>query len=136
MATVETIAANITAEEKKAKQEEIIGGFIAGILFLIPVAGEVLGPIDGLAEMAAVLRIAGTAANVGMSVADIVQDPSNVALDIMNVIFIAGSLADELKVAKAASIRRSMKEEDVVKLGDRVSEGLQNVEKALGKCYS
>nr|WMS58911.1 chitinase POCH-4/2021 [Penicillium ochrochloron] len=136
MAKVETIAANITAEEKKAKEEEIIGGFVAGILFLIPVAGEVLGPIDGLAEMAAVLRIAGTAGNAGMAVADIVQDPSNVALDIMNIVLVAGSLADDLKVAKAASVRRTMKETDIAKLGDRVTAGLQSVEKVVGKCFS
>ncbi|KAJ5156895.1 glycoside hydrolase family 18 protein [Penicillium canariense] len=136
MATVETIAANITAEEKKAKEEEIIGGFLAGILFLIPVAGEVLGPIDGLAEMATVLRIAGTAGNTGMAVADIVQDPSNVALDIMNIVLVAGSLADDLEVAKPASLRRTMKETDIAKFGDRVTTGLQSVEKVVGKCFS
>lgn len=135
MAQVETTAANITAQEKKAKEEEIIGGFIAAILFLIPVAGEVLGTVDGLADTVAVLNLAGVAADVGLSVADIVKDPSNAALDIMNIIFDAGALADVTKVAKAAGIRRTMKEADIAKLGTRVSDGLENVEKVVGKCY-
>lgn len=135
MVKVESIATEVSAEEKKMKEEEIIGGFVAAVLFLVPVAGEVLGAIDGLAETAAVLNIAGTAADVGLSVADIVRDPSNAALDIMNIIFDIGALFDATKVAKAASLRREMKEADIVKLGDGVSEGLKSVEKVVGKCY-
>ncbi|KAL4996287.1 hypothetical protein BDV10DRAFT_187234 [Aspergillus recurvatus] len=129
MAKVESIASEVSAEEKKIKEQEIIGGFIAAILFLVPVAGEVLGAIDGLAETAAVLRIAGTAADIGLSVADIVKDPSNAALDIMNIIFDAGALSDATKVAKAASLRRTMKEADIVKLGEKVSGSLKSIEK-------
>lgn len=64
-----------------------------------------------------------------------VRDPSNAALDIMNIIFDVGALSDATKVAKAASLRREMKEADIVKLGDGVSEGLKSVEKVVGKCY-
>lgn len=134
MATVEKIADKISAEEKKMKEEEIIGGFLAAILFMIPVAGEVLGTVEALADVAVVLSIAGTAADVGLSVADIVKNPNNAALDIMNIIFDAGALSQVSKISKAAKIRREMKEVDVTKLGTKVSDGLKTLEKVAGKC--
>jgi chitinase len=134
MGTVEKVADEISAEEKKLKREEIIGGFIAAILFLIPVAGEVLGTVEALADVAVVLSIAGTAADVGLSVADIVKNPNNAALDIMNIVFDAGALASVSKVSKAANIRREMKDADVAKLGTKVSDGLKTLEKIIGKC--
>ncbi|KAJ5926897.1 killer toxin alpha/beta [Penicillium verrucosum] len=134
MSAVEKIAEKLSAEEKKLKETEIIGGFLTAILFMVPIAGEVLGTIEGLADVGLVLSIAGTAADIGTGVADIVKNPNNAALDIMNIVFDAGFLAGATKASKAAKLRREMKEADIAKLGDKVSSGLKSVDKLTGKC--
>ncbi|KAJ5274037.1 killer toxin alpha/beta [Penicillium angulare] len=136
MAKVESVAEKISAEEKKMKEEEIIGGFIAAILFLIPVAGEVLGSVEGLADMATVLSIAGTAADIGLGVEDIVKHPGNAALDIMNIVFDLGSLTSVSKASKAAKIRRDLTETEITNLGTKVKSGLNSLEKVTGKCVA
>ncbi|KAJ5081191.1 killer toxin alpha/beta [Penicillium angulare] len=136
MSKVEKVAEQISAEEKKMKEEEIIGGFIAAILFLIPVAGEVLGTVEGLADMATVLSIAGTAADIGLGVEDIVKHPGNAALDIMNIVFDVGSLTSVSKASKAAKVRRDLTETQVTSLGTKVKSGLKSLEKVTGKCVT
>lgn len=103
-------------------------------MFLIPVASEVLGTVEALADIAVVLSIASTAVDIGLSVADIIKNPNNAALDIMNIVFDAGALASVSKVSKAANIRREMKDADITKLGTKVSDGLKTLEKIIGKC--
>lgn len=75
MSAVEKVAEKLSAEEKKLKETEIIGGFLAAILFIVPIAGEVLGTIKGLADVGLMLSITGTAADIGTGVADIVKTP-------------------------------------------------------------
>lgn len=134
MSAVEKVAEKLSVEEKKLKETEIIGGFLAATLFMVPIAREVLGTIEGLADVGLVPSIAGTAADIGTGVADIVKTPNNAALDIMNIVFDAGLLAGATKVSRAAKLRREMKEADIAKLGDKVSSGLKSVDKLTGKC--
>ncbi|KAJ5602981.1 glycoside hydrolase family 18 protein [Penicillium hordei] len=89
---------------------------------MVPIVGEVLGTIEGLADVGLVLSIAGTAADIRTGVADIVKTPNNAALDIMNI------------VSRGAKLRREMEEAHIAKLGDKVSSGLRSVEKLAGKC--
>ncbi|KAJ5406158.1 Chitinase [Penicillium sp. CMV-2018d] len=134
ISAVEKITDKLSAEEKKLKETEIIGGFLTTILFMIPIAEEVLGTIEGLANVSLVLSIAGTAADIGTGIADIMKNPNNAALDIMNIVFDVGFLTGATKASKAAKIRREMKEADIAKLGDKVSSGLKIVSKLTGKC--
>lgn len=103
---------------------------------MVPIAGEVLGTVEELADVGAVLTLAGDAGNIAEGVSQIVKDPSNAPLAIMNLIFVPGALGDAAKIAKAAKTRRGMKDEDVAKLGDKVSGHLDSIKKVTGKCYS
>lgn len=126
----------IANEITRAKQEEIIAAFLGAILFMIPIAGEVLGSIAELADVGAVLTLAGEAANVAEGVSEIVQDPDNAPLAIMNLIFAPASLGDLAKVSKAASIRREMPAAKITKLGPKVSGRLDDLTKVIGKCIA
>ncbi|OQD66187.1 hypothetical protein PENPOL_c005G04431 [Penicillium polonicum] len=134
MSAVEKIADKLSAEEKKLKETEIISGFLTAILFMVPIAGEVLRTIEGLADVSLVLSIAGTATDIGTGVADIVKNPNNAALDIINIVFDVGFLTGATKASKAAKIRRKMKEANIAKLGDKVSSGFKIVSKLTGMC--
>lgn len=130
MSKVVDIADQIT----EAKEEMIIAAFIGALLFMIPVAGEILGTVAGFAEVGAVLVMAGEAANIAMGVAEVVKDPDNAPLAIMNLIFVPGALADAARIAKAARLRRDMRSEDITKLGGRVSSRLDSIKKVTGRC--
>lgn len=54
-----------------------------------------------------------------IGVGDVVKDPHNGQLAIMNLIFVSGAMADVTKVAKAARICRAMKPEDIIQLRPR-----------------
>ena len=66
--------------------------------------------------------------------ADIVKNPNNAALDIINIVFDVGFLTGATKASKAAKIRRKMKEANIAKLGDKVSSGFKIVSKLTGMC--
>lgn len=130
MSKVESIANQIN----KAKEDEIIAAFLGAILFMIPIAGEVLGSFEAVAEIGSILTLAGEAGNVAMGIAGVVQDPHNAALDIMNLIFVPGALKDMATITKAARIRRAVKPEAIAKLGGKVSDRLNSIKKVTGKC--
>lgn len=130
MSKVVSIANQIT----QAKQQEIMAAFLAAILFLVPVAGEVLGSVAELADVGAVLTMAGEAANIAEGVSSIVKDPGNAPLAIMNLIFAPAALGDLKTIAKAAKLRREMAPAKISKLGPKVSDRLDLISKVTGKC--
>ncbi|KAF9894646.1 hypothetical protein FE257_006534 [Aspergillus nanangensis] len=127
--------ADVADEIDEAQKQAIIAGFLGALLFMIPIAGEILGSIEELADVGAVLSLAGDVGNAAMGVSDIVKDPDNAPLAIMDLLFVPGSLADAASIAKAAKYRREMKPENVAKLGEKVSGRLDSIKKVTGKCY-
>lgn len=133
MATIESVADEITKE----KRMEIILAFFGAILFLVPIAGEVLGSIAELAEIGAIVSAVGEIGNVAFDIYSVASDPNNAPLAIMSAIFEPLALLDVAKVAKAATIRRGMSADDVGKLGKQVKPVLDKIDsiKSGTKCY-
>lgn len=126
----------IAHEITQAEQRMIIAAFLSAILFMIPIAGEVLGSIAGMARIGAMIAMAGEAANLAVGVYEMVDNPDNGPLAIMNLVFAPAALADFGNIAKAAKIRREMKHEDIAKLGTKVSGRLDSIKKLTGRCFS
>ncbi|KAK8054957.1 glycosyl hydrolase- family 18 [Apiospora rasikravindrae] len=82
MAMVVQMADKIEEEERKA----LILAFISAILFFVPIAGEVLGTVAELADMAVIISVLGAAGNAAFDVYTIVDDPKNVPLAIVGLI--------------------------------------------------
>ncbi|KAH8695443.1 hypothetical protein BGW36DRAFT_299192 [Talaromyces proteolyticus] len=123
MATIESVADEITRE----KRMEIILAFFGAILFLVPIAGELLGSVAELAEIGAIVTAAGDVGNVAFDIYSVASDPKNAPLAIMSAIFDPLALLDAAKVAKAANIRRGMSAGDILKLGDQVKPVLDKI---------
>jgi chitinase len=130
MEQVESIADKIDEEKRKA----LILAFIGAILFFVPIAGEVLGSVAELADIASIISILGVAGNTALDVYTIVDDPQNAPLAIFSLILEPLALADLAKISKAANIRRGMSDDDIAKLGTKVSERMGTIKKITGTC--
>ncbi|KAH8901597.1 glycoside hydrolase [Thozetella sp. PMI_491] len=124
----------IADEIEKEKMEAIIFGFLTAIFFFIPVAGEIAGEVFGLAGIARIAALIGAAGNSAMDIYTIVDDPDNAPLAIFDLITEPLAVLDVAAIAKAAKIRRGMKDEDVEGLG-KVKPKLDKVEKIKEKGY-
>lgn len=93
---------------EEAERKALIMAFVGAILFLVPVAGEILGSVAELADIGVIITMTGVAGNVAMDVYTIVDDPKNAPLAIMDLILAPISLADAVLISKAAQIKRGM----------------------------
>jgi hypothetical protein len=125
--------AEVADEIEEAKRKAIIFAFLFAILIFIPVVGEIAGTA-GLADLALALRLAETVGNAGMDIYSIVEDPKNAPLAIFGLVLAPLALADAAVLAKAANARRAMREEDIVRLGGKISTRMKIIEKIKGKC--
>lgn len=130
MSLVVQTADKIEEQERKA----IILAFVSAILFFIPVAGEVLGTVAEVADIAAIISVLGAAGNAALDIYTIVDDPKNAPLAIVGLVMAPLALADVAAVAKAAQIRRGMSTQDIAKLGNRVAQRLDKVKAITGAC--
>lgn len=119
---------------EEAERKALIMAFVGAILFLVPVAGEILGSIAELADIGVIITMMGIAGNVAMDVYTIVDDPENAPLAIMDLILAPISLADAALISKAAQIKRGMGAEEVAKLGTRIGQRMAKVDKITGVC--
>lgn len=124
---------NVVDVAKKAEAElvkEIILGFISGILFLVPFAGEALEGVDVavVASLGRLISLAGDAGNIAFDVYGTVQDPKNAVFAIF------GALSVGRSFGKAAEAVRTLKAADVASLGDTVKSGMAAVDKGVVSC--
>ncbi|KAK4087609.1 hypothetical protein Purlil1_7940 [Purpureocillium lilacinum] len=130
MSQVETVAGEI----EEAKRKTIILAFLGAILLFVPIAGQVLGALTELADLAIILTILGAVGNAALDVYTIVDDPDNAPLAIFSLVLEPLALADLAKISKAAGIRRGMTDADVLKLGGTVSKRMGMIKKVTGTC--
>ncbi|ODA83589.1 hypothetical protein RJ55_02104 [Drechmeria coniospora] len=98
---------------KKKEREEMISHFIGGILFFIPFVGEVVGP--SMAAVRTALAMIEVAGEAGLLAYSIVQDPKHAYMAVFSTL--AGAGLSRGSWSKAAAERRSLRDEDVMKLG-------------------
>lgn len=134
MATVAAIGKEIQEAEKKAKREEIIFGFLTAILLFIPIAGEAMSAVAGMATIGRTVALLGTLGNVAYDSYTIVKDPANAPLAIFGLILAPLGLSDVVAIGKAAGIARGMDSADLLKLGTNVGKRLASLQKVTKIC--
>lgn len=102
-------------ELKKQEREEMILNFIMGILFFVPMAGNVAGAA-GLTAVRSMLRLIGAVGEAGVLVYDLVENPENAFLTIFSYLAGAGVGRDGFK--NAAKARRGMSSKEYESLGN------------------
>lgn len=132
MAQVQSAAGEMNA----AKEKGIILAFIGAILFLIPVAGEIIGAVTEMADVSAILLTVGAVGNAAMDIYTIVDDPENAPLAIFDLVMAPLALLDVVGLAKAAKIRRGMSDDDIAKLGGKIGARMSAIKKVTGNCHA
>lgn len=130
MSQIETVADKIDEEKRKA----MILAFIGAILFFIPIAGEVLGSVAELADIASVIAILGEVGNAAMDVYTMVDDPKNSLLAIFGLVLAPLALGNIANISKAAGLRRAMSDDDIAKLGSKLATRMGTIKKVTGTC--
>ncbi len=120
MKHVVEVADKALEEERKAA----IAGFLTAIFMLIPVAGELAAAVGGSA-MRAIIGMAGELANVGVTIYDLVDDPSSALSTVFG--FIMGGGVSRRPFKDAAAARRGMSSTEKGKLAQRVKTDLDTI---------
>ncbi|KID93426.1 hypothetical protein MAJ_10605, partial [Metarhizium majus ARSEF 297] len=105
---------NKANEIEKRQREEFIMNMVIGILFFIPVAGEAAGAA-GLTAARSMLRLIGAAGDAGMTVYDIVKDPSNAFMAAFG--YILGAGVGRSGFRNAANSRRAVRTRELAAVG-------------------
>lgn len=116
------------------KRKSIILAFVTAIFLVIPVLGEIAGSLTAVASIARIAAIVGVAGNTALDVYSIVDDPKNAPLAIFSLVLEPLSLVDVAKMAKAGSLRRGMKEEDLKALHPKPGSKLDKIEEIKNVC--
>ena len=127
MKHVVEVADKVLEEERKAD----IANFITAIFMLIPVAGEVAAAVGG-AAMRAIIDMAGELANVGMTIYELVNDPSSALSTVMG--FVMGGGVSRRPFREAAAARRGMSSMEKGKLAPRVKTDLDTITNLRTAC--
>lgn len=83
MGTIETVVDRIARE----KRLEIILAFFSAILFLVFIAGELLGTVGEVAEIGEIVSAVGNVGNAAFDIYSVASDPNNAPLAIMSLVF-------------------------------------------------
>ncbi|CAG8954007.1 hypothetical protein HYFRA_00009106 [Hymenoscyphus fraxineus] len=134
MVTVADIGKGIEDAEAKAKREKIIFGFLTTITIFVPVAGEVMSAVAGLATIGRIVSLLGVAGNAAFDSYTIVKDPKNAPLAIFGLILAPLGLTDAIALAKAARIARNMDSKDAIKLGTSIGKRLAVLQRVTKIC--
>ncbi|KAL5358871.1 hypothetical protein BJX96DRAFT_173834 [Aspergillus floccosus] len=130
MAEVVDIAEKIDEENRK----KIMWLFLGAILFIVPVAGEVLGAFTSLATIGRIVSLVGVAGNTAVDVYSVVSEKGNAPLAIMSIILAPLALMDVSAVANAARIKRSISADEMLKLGTKLNGRMKVIERVVGVC--
>lgn len=102
-------------EMEKKEREELILNFITGLLFFIPVGGEIAGAA-GLTAARNLLRLIGAVGDAGMTIHDLIKDPKNAFMTVFSYLASAGVGRGGFK--DAANARRGMSSKEYNSLGN------------------
>ena len=130
---IETMKHVVEVAEKALEEERkaAIANFITAIFMLIPVAGEVAAAVGG-ATMRAIIGMAGELANVGMTIYELVDDPSSVLSTVLG--FVMGGGVSRRPFKEAAAARRGMSSSEKGKLAPRVKTDLDTITNLRTAC--
>jgi hypothetical protein len=117
---------------EEEKRKNIILAFLSAIFFFLPIAGQIIGTVTALANVARVIATIGVLGDIALEIQSIVADKDNLPLAIFGIVLSPLALMDAARIAKAASVRRDMTPEQVGKLGERVSKPLESISRIKG----
>ncbi|RYP87128.1 hypothetical protein DL769_000587 [Monosporascus sp. CRB-8-3] len=118
----------------EAKRKSIILAFLSAIFFFLPIAGQVLGSVAALANVARILSMIGTLGSIGLDIQSLVEQEGNDPLVIMGLVLAPLAILDSVRMSTAAKIRRGMSGDDIAKLGEAPKARIDTIDRIMGSC--
>ncbi|KAH8880237.1 glycoside hydrolase [Thozetella sp. PMI_491] len=116
------------------KRKNAILAFITGILFFVPIVGELVGTISTLATIGRIIAILGTLGELATDIYGVVDTKGNDPLAIFTLVLSPLAVFDAAQMAKAAKISRAMSKEEKAKLGKSVGAKIDAAKDANKAC--
>jgi chitinase len=120
-------------EANKEREKNIILAFLSAIFFFVPIVGQLVGTVAALANVARIIAILGLVGEVAIDIYSVVDTKGNDPLVIFGLVLAPLAIFDIAKIAKAAAVARTMKQEDVSKLGKGMKDKMDVYKGAVGK---
>ncbi|KAJ5662800.1 hypothetical protein N7507_003531 [Penicillium longicatenatum] len=124
-------------EEERKRKENLILMIVGVVLMFVPVVGTEVAAGLGFANLARIIAIAGELGNAALATYDTVEDPSSAVVNMLGMLFGAGSIAkvgrDAKGLSSVAKWRRGMKTGELASLGDIFKNGDSKVQSLMGK---
>ncbi|KAI9371712.1 hypothetical protein BJX61DRAFT_12353 [Aspergillus egyptiacus] len=124
-------------EEERKKLANLIVTILSVVFMFVPIVGEGVAAGLGLANLGRLIAIAGELGNAALATYDTVSDPSSAIINMVGMLFGAGSITkasrDAKGLAKVAGWRKGMNAAEVASLGRMFKDGDELVQGILGK---
>ncbi|KAK4503318.1 hypothetical protein PRZ48_006746 [Zasmidium cellare] len=130
MSSVVGAAQSIQQKKDDEAKKNLTINIASAVLLILPGIGEVADAAVGVSAFARMATVIADAGNVALGVYDVVNDPANAPLAIASIL-LGGALAarDGSAWLKAATARRAMNQDAVMKLGTAISTNLGKVDR-------
>ncbi|KAM0335266.1 hypothetical protein ACHAQA_000310 [Verticillium albo-atrum] len=115
------------------EKEALIFNIISALLFFIPFIGEFAAIVAGAATIARMMAIGGLIGNTALSIAEIVDDPSNAGMAVMALLS-AGRVRKPSSFRDLGTARRSQSNVAVSKMGETFKKHDDSLQKVLRNC--
>lgn len=119
------------------KRKNIILAFLSGILFLVPIIGQLASAVNALATVGRIIAILGAAGQLALDIYDVVDTEGNDAMAIFSLVLTPLAVFDAVQMAKAANRARNMSPSDRAKMGTKVEDRMASIKRAglgVGVC--
>jgi hypothetical protein len=117
------------------ERKQLILEIVTAVLAVVPFVGDAAASAAGLSQLARVISLIGEAANGGLTLYSIVEDPSSAPMAIFGMLLGgAGLTRDESSFAEMASLRRGMSADDLAKIGTVFTDQSSKIKKIVQSC--
>lgn len=118
--------------EKKEAQNTLLT-VLSLIFFIVPFLGQAAAVAAGLLQLGRIIAIAGLAANAGLTIKEVIENPEMAPFAIMELLT-AGRLKTPKQYLDAANFRRAMQPSDISSLGEKFTKQDGMIQKIVSAC--
>lgn len=126
-------AKELGEEVEKKEAESTLLTILSLIFFIVPFLGQAAAVAAGLLQLGRIIAIAGLAANAGLTIKEVIENPEMAPFAILELLT-AGRLKTPKQYLDAANFRRAMQPSDIASLGENFAKQDGMIQKIVSAC--
>lgn len=126
-------AKELGEEVEKKEAENTLLTVLSLVFFIVPFLGEAVAVAAGMLQLGRIIALAGLAANAGLTIKDVIDNPEMAPLAILELLT-GGKLKSPKEFLSAANFRRAMKGDDIAALGETFVKQDAMIQKIVKAC--